>query len=98
VEELSLLRNGLVSVLCLALLAICTDALFAQRGAGPAPAPPVQTPAAAARPVLLHNGRRRPRRRSRFHAIRPRPGGRNSYRSVAFVTAAMPLAALAAPT
>lgn len=44
-EELSLLRNGLVSVLCLALLAICTDALVAQRGAGPAPAPPVQTPA-----------------------------------------------------
>jgi len=42
VEELSLLRNGLVSVLC---LAICTDALVAQRGAGPAPAPPVQTPA-----------------------------------------------------
>ena len=44
-EELSLLRNGLVSVLCLALLAICTDVLVAQRGAGPAPAPPVQTPA-----------------------------------------------------
>ena len=39
------MRNGLVSVLCLALLGICTDALVAQRGAGPAPAPPVQTPA-----------------------------------------------------
>lgn len=44
-EELSLLRNRLVSVLGLALLGICTDALVAQRGAGPAPAPPVQTPA-----------------------------------------------------
>ena len=44
-EELSLLRIGLVSVLCLALLGICADALIAQRGAGPAPAAPVQTPA-----------------------------------------------------
>jgi cytochrome c oxidase cbb3-type subunit III len=45
VEELSLLRNGLVSVLCLALLGMCTAALVAQRGVGPAPAPPAQTPA-----------------------------------------------------
>ena len=44
-EELSLLRNGLVSVLCLALLGMCTAALVAQRGAGPPPAPPAQTPA-----------------------------------------------------
>ena len=44
-EVLSLVRNALVSGLCLALLGICTDALVAQRGAGPAPAPPVQTPA-----------------------------------------------------
>ena len=44
-EELSLLRNGLVSTLCLALLGMCTAALVAQRGAGPAPVPPVQTPA-----------------------------------------------------
>ena len=44
-EELSLVRNALVSVLCIALLGMCTAALVAQRGAGPAPAPPVQTPA-----------------------------------------------------
>ena len=39
------MRNALVSVLYLALLGIYTDALVAQRGAGSAPAPPVQTPA-----------------------------------------------------
>ena len=39
------MRNALASGLCVAFLAMCTDALVAQRGAGPAPAPPVQTPA-----------------------------------------------------
>lgn len=39
------MRNALVSVLCTALLGLCSDALVAQRGAGPAPAPAVQTPA-----------------------------------------------------
>src|SRR4029450_11262573 len=44
-EGFSLLRKGRVSTLCLALLGMCTAALVAQRGAGPAPVPPVQTPA-----------------------------------------------------
>ena len=92
-EELSLLRNGLVSTLCLALLGMCTAALIAQRGAGPAPVPPVQTP--AGRGEASPASQRAPQTKTPQSFP---PGGRNSYRSVAFVTAAMPLAALAAPT
>lgn len=39
------MRHALVSVLGVALLGLCSAALVAQRGAGPVPAPPVQTPA-----------------------------------------------------
>ncbi len=39
------MRNALASVLCVTLVAMCTDTLVAQRGAGPAPAAPAQTPA-----------------------------------------------------
>ena len=39
------MRKALVPVLCLALFGMCTGALVAQRGTGPAPAPPGQTPA-----------------------------------------------------
>ena len=39
------MRTAIASALCLALAGTCTDTLVAQRGAGAAPATPVQTPA-----------------------------------------------------
>ena len=44
-EEPPLVRTAIASALCLALVGTCTDTLVAQRGAGPAPATPAQTPA-----------------------------------------------------